>query len=643
MMRSISPTGSRTGSRMRAVRLAGLFVALAATGCVSQTAGLDVASGNVRARGEGELRWQSHDDDFDVEKLRREVLAEPLTADAAARLAVLSHPEVQASLDRIGVARGALVSALRLPNPEVELAAKSHGGRTSYDIAFMIDLTRFFLLPLTQAAASLELDAVALEAAGKALDVAFEARMAFYEVQAARQILELRKTVAYATSQSWGLAQKLREAGNTIELDALNERALYEESRIAVARAEAEELVARERLNAALGLHGSDAVSWTIEQRLEDPPASEPSSDELERRALERSLDLQLVRTRHAAAARRGDAARATAWVPHVEAGIHAERSAAEGWGLGPEVGVGLPLFYQGQGEIGAADAEMLVQQRTNDAVATRVRATARQLTTRLRLVRERAAFYEATLLPLRSRILDETQLQYNAMSIGVFQLLAAKRDQIEVARAYVETLREYWQVRAELEQLARGRLPASAAAEAPQGTEPCAVRAFRACSSPFATLRRGRELAPFAWSPDGEWAHEPRRVRESTQQHHAGRFVGSSPFPEGRFGATSSACARELRWPLLVCFPPSSLPSSSLGPCSASSAANRTAAKPSPSPRRTRRTPLVRRWRRRERRASRSPCSAPRVKAGSCACPGRSNARVTRCSPPRSADSSSR
>lgn len=453
---------------------AGFHVALAALaastslGCVSQTAGLDVASGNVRARGEGELRWQSHDEDLDVEQLRRDALQRPLTADAAARLAVLSHPEVQASLDRLGVARGSLVSALRLPNPEVELAAKSHGGEASYDLAVMLDLTRFFLLPLTQAAASLELDAVALEAAGKALDVAFEARMAFYEVQAARQILELRRTVAYATSQSWALAQTLRDAGNTIELDALNERALYEESRIAVARAEAEELVARERLNAALGLHGADAAAWTIEQRLEDPPASEPSSEELERRALERSLDLQLVRTRHAAAARRGDAARASAWIPHVEAGISAEHSSSEGWGLGPEIGIGVPLFYQGQGEIGAADAEMLVQQRMNDAVATRVRATARQLTTRLRVAKERAAFYQATLLPLRARILEETQLQYNAMSIGVFQLLAAKRDQIEVARAYVEALREYWQVRAELEQLARGRLPASAARAAP-------------------------------------------------------------------------------------------------------------------------------------------------------------------------------
>lgn len=64
-------------------------------------------------------------------------------------------------------------------------------------------------------------------------------------------------------------------------------------------------------------------------------------------------------------------------------------------------------------------------------------------------------------LLPLRQQIVDETQLQYNAMNAGVFQLLQAKRDQIEAARAYVELLREYWTLKTQMDQLLAGRLPA--------------------------------------------------------------------------------------------------------------------------------------------------------------------------------------
>ena len=60
-------------------------------------------------------------------------------------------------------------------------------------------------------------------------------------------------------------------------------------------------------------------------------------------------------------------------------------------------------------------------------------------------------------LLPLRQRVLEETELHYNAMTIGVFQLLAAKRDQIATARTYVELLRDYWLARNEVQRMLAG------------------------------------------------------------------------------------------------------------------------------------------------------------------------------------------
>jgi cobalt-zinc-cadmium efflux system outer membrane protein len=63
-------------------------------------------------------------------------------------------------------------------------------------------------------------------------------------------------------------------------------------------------------------------------------------------------------------------------------------------------------------------------------------------------------------LLPLRERIVRETQLQYNAMQLGVFELLRAREQQIQAAIAYVDTLLDYWLARTELEQLLSGRLP---------------------------------------------------------------------------------------------------------------------------------------------------------------------------------------
>ena len=55
---------------------------------------------------------------------------------------------------------------------------------------------------------------------------------------------------------------------------------------------------------------------------------------------------------------------------------------------------------------------------------------------------------------------MNETQLHYNAMQIGVVELLRAKEQQIETAVAYVEALRDHWLARTDFALLLSGRLP---------------------------------------------------------------------------------------------------------------------------------------------------------------------------------------
>ena len=43
-------------------------------------------------------------------------------------------------------------------------------------------------------------------------------------------------------------------------------------------------------------------------------------------------------------------------------------------------------------------------------------------------------------------------------MQIGAFQLLQAKQQEIEAGGQYIETLRDYWLARTELDQLLSGR-----------------------------------------------------------------------------------------------------------------------------------------------------------------------------------------
>jgi cobalt-zinc-cadmium efflux system outer membrane protein len=146
---------------------------------------------------------------------------------------------------------------------------------------------------------------------------------------------------------------------------------------------------------------------------------------------------------------------------------VTAEREEKE-WSYGPLAEVQVPLFYQGQGEVARAQAEMRRQRQLLNARTVQIHAAARSTATRLAAARERAIYIKTVLLPARERILQQTQLQYNAMAASVFQLLLARRDEVEAARSYVEALREYWTAQAEAEQLRSGRLPPSAAVSAP-------------------------------------------------------------------------------------------------------------------------------------------------------------------------------
>ena len=116
---------------------------------------------------------------------------------------------------------------------------------------------------------------------------------------------------------------------------------------------------------------------------------------------------------------------------------------------------------------VGRAAAELRRFQQEYYALGVRIRAQARAVRDRLEGAGDRALYYRDILLPLHERIVNEAQLQYNAMQLGPFQLLRARGQQIETAVTYIEALRDYWFARGDLGQLLSGRLPRSGTAPA--------------------------------------------------------------------------------------------------------------------------------------------------------------------------------
>src|SRR5262249_41015308 len=129
-------------------------------------------------------------------------------------------------------------------------------------------------------------------------------------------------------------------------------------------------------------------------------------------------------------------------------------------WEVGPVFALPMPLFDQGQAHIGRAMAELRRAQQEYYALGVQVRATARMVREQVQGAQDRALDYRDILLAWRERIVNETQLQYNAMQRGVFELLRAREQQIQAAVAYIDTLRDYWLARTALGQILSGRLP---------------------------------------------------------------------------------------------------------------------------------------------------------------------------------------
>jgi len=397
-----------------------------------------------------------------VDKRIGEVVASPLTADGAASIAVLNSSELQAAYEELGVAGGRLAAA-RLPeNPQVEaqLRFPLDGGSTQIEVSAVQSVTSLLaILPRTNGADA-ELRSARRRAVALTVDTASRARVGFFAAAAAEQTLSIRRTIAEAAAASAELARRLHDAGNITDLDFTRETVFEEEARLAAGAAEAESVAARERLNAILGLHGEE-TAWRIEGRLPRPPESLADVDDLEKRAIAASLDLEALRRRIEAAGQAIGVARLESFVPDLGIGVSAKRE--DDWGVGPMVTLSVPIFDWGQGARATAWARLRRLQHQYTAVAVDVRAAARAAGTRLVAAHRRAVRIGTSVLPLRERLLDEALRQYNAMNLSPFDLLIVRREHIQAEERYIQALRDYWVAQTEVDELRAGALPRTA------------------------------------------------------------------------------------------------------------------------------------------------------------------------------------
>jgi outer membrane protein, heavy metal efflux system len=417
----------------------------------------DHLSETVHARTGKRVRWmRGTAEDAEVTRAVQSLLRGPLTADAAVQVALLNNRDLQASYEELGIAQADLVEAGLLQNPLITFERRWPGLATEADIAKMfIDV---LLLPLRKRVAAAQFETAKMRVGHEILTLAAEVRGAFYQYQGDQQFLDMRRTVARAMERSAETALLMNEAGNISNLDLANEQAQHVGAKIELARAQTEAVESREKLSKLMGVWGQQ-TEWTVNTRLPNLPGHEVSPSGLESRAIAQRLDLAAARAEFVAKARSLGFARVESIMEGGEITAHFEREQEGNASVGPSFSIPLPIFNQGQPAVARARSKLRQSQQSYLSLAADIRSDVRAARDRMFLLRSQVEYYKSAVLPIRNRVVNESQLQYNAMQIGPIQLLQAKQEEVRTGADYIETLRDYWVARAELEKAVGGNL----------------------------------------------------------------------------------------------------------------------------------------------------------------------------------------
>lgn len=439
--------------RMRAICAGVLVLTLSGCATFSADGGLEQVSALTSERTGQEVRLARAEAGApNLEAL----LAAPLTVDSAVRIALLNNRGLQAALAELGVAEADLVQAGRMRNPGFSFGRMREGSEVEIERAIGFDLIGLFTIPLRSEIEGRRFGQAKLSAAAQAVELAARTRKAYYQAVAAQQTVHYMQQVAEAAEAGAELARRMARVGNWSKLDQAREQAFYADATAQLARARHAERATREELTRLLGLWGQQ-LAFKLPDRLPDLPREAQQADDIERRALEQRLDIQIARHDADATARALGLTRATGFVNVLHAEL-ANRSETGGHrARGYEVEIELPLFDWGRAR--SVRAESIYMQAVHRVADTAIRARSevREAYSAYRTAHDLARHYRDEVVPLRKLISEEMLLRYNGMLVGVFELLADARQQVASVNAAIEAQRDYWLARTDLQMAISG------------------------------------------------------------------------------------------------------------------------------------------------------------------------------------------
>lgn len=447
-----------------------LAISLATTlaGCASNSpgGGIDAVDRLTRERvGHGVMSPRSADG---VERVRlrvAELLEQPLTADGAVEVALLNNRGLQVSLAEIGLAESDLLRAGTLRNPSISFTRLAGAGIVEIERSIIVNVMSLLTMPAARRAEQSRFEAAQYRAAYRAVDMAAQARRAYYSAVAAQQLADYALQIQEAADAASELARRMQQAGNFSKLAQMREQAFHADAYAELARSRHRLVFQREQLARVMGLSG-DQMQFKLPDRLPDLPLQVVASNPAAQAAIDNRLDVLASKRSVASVASSLGLVTATRLVDVLHAGYVSKSHTGEARADGYDLELMLPMFDFGTARVARAQSIYMQAMHSAADVALHAASEVRESHSAYRTAHELARHYRDEVVPLRKRISDENLLRYNGMLIGVFELLADTREQIAGVTAYIEALRDFWIAEADLQLALTGGSPADRRAD---------------------------------------------------------------------------------------------------------------------------------------------------------------------------------
>lgn len=376
------------------------------------------------------------------------LLEQPLSADAAVRVALVNNAALQSMLSEAAAASAEATQSARLSNPVFTFERLVRRGEpVDKEITRMLSVPvlEVLALPARGAAARSRQERLRLESAARVLRAAAQAREAWVRAVAAQEALAYFEQVRTAADAGADLARRMQEAGNASRLQRSREHAFFVDAHAQYARAAQQALASREALVRALGLDAAQAALLKLPERLPDLPAAPDDERVVLRSALDERLDLRIARANLDETARREGLTRVTSYVDGLQVAAVRKSETGAAPRRGYEVELPLPLFDFGDARRAGAQAAYMAALQGTAAAGARASSEVREGYAAYRAAYDLARHYRDEVMPLRKTIADEMLLRYNGMLASVFDLLSDAREQASSVAQAIEARRDFW------------------------------------------------------------------------------------------------------------------------------------------------------------------------------------------------------